>query len=79
MREIRNRTMTKKPLTERQTAILDFLKSYISKNGFAPTTREIQTQFKMKSQTSAIMYLNILHDKNYIFRQPNASRAIRIL
>lgn len=71
--------MTQKPLTERQSAILEYLKSYISKNGFAPTTRETQTAFKLKSQTSAIMYLNILHDKGYIYRQPNASRAIRIL
>lgn len=71
--------MTQKPLTARQSAILDFLKAYIALNGFAPTTREIQTPFKLKSQTSAIMYLNILHDKGYIYRQPNASRAIRIL
>jgi SOS-response transcriptional repressor LexA len=56
-------------LTERQQAILDYIRLYLSSHGCSPTTREIQTRFRFASQTSAFSQLHALERKGYIQRR----------
>lgn len=66
-------------LTCNQSKVLEFLKTHIEKNGYAPTLVEIKNGLGLSSHNSSAQYLNALEKKGYIYRQPNASRAIRIL
>ncbi len=65
-------------LTEKQSAILDFIREEIKKNGFAPSTREIQRHFGFASQTAAVQHLRALESKGAIARGANKARAIYI-
>lgn len=58
-----------KDLTERQQAILDYIRLYLSSHGCSPTTREIQTRFRFSSQTAAAQHLRALERKGYIQRR----------
>jgi repressor LexA len=64
-------------LTKRQAQILEFLKSYMGKNGFAPSIRDIMKHFGFKSPRAAHKHLIILEKKGYIERK-NVSRGIRL-
>lgn len=53
-------------LTEKQKAILDFIKDTQLKSGAPPTLREIMKEFKFKSIGTVQDYLRILEEKGYI-------------
>jgi repressor LexA len=65
-------------LTKRQSQVLDFIKSYMEKNGFAPSIRDIMKHFNFKSPRAAHKHLIILEKKGYIERK-NVSRGIKIM
>lgn len=65
-------------LTPRQTEVLEYIRRFIVREGWPPTTREIATYFGVH-QTAAMGYLERLEDKKAITRQPNSARAIKIL
>jgi len=70
--------MEKKPLTDRQKKILGFLKDKLSKEGFAPSIREICKAFKIPSTRGAQLHLEALEEKGYIERKQTA-RSIKII
>lgn len=67
-----------KPLSEKQRAILSFMDSYISQNGFPPTIRDICIATGIKS-TSVVNYnLNKLVNAGKLERSSRKSRGLRL-
>jgi repressor LexA len=67
-----------RPLTDRQKSVLKAIGDYIRKHGFAPTCREIATQFDV--QVPAMFHHFVaLERAGYIERLPRISRGIRIV
>lgn len=67
------------PLTRRQRQILDYLNSYTSENGYAPSFEEIAEHFNYNSLATVHEHLTNIERKGYIKRTYNESRAIEIL
>ena len=67
------------PLTKRQRQILDYLTSYGSEHGYAPSFDEIAEHFNYNSLATVHEHLSNLERKGYIKRSYNESRAIEIL
>src|SRR3989338_7015248 len=67
------------PLTKRQRQILDYLTSYSSEHGYAPSFEEIAGHFNYNSLATVHEHLSNLERKGYIKRSYNESRAIEIL
>jgi len=68
-----------KKLTPTQGKVLDFLRSFLQKNGFPPTLREIASHFGLKGPKAPQKTIAILERKGYLRRIPGGSRAIEIL
>ena len=62
-------------LTKKQWKVLEFLKSFHEKNGYAPSLKEIAKHFKVEIPT-AQGYLKSLIVKGAIGRQPRQPRSI---
>ena len=67
------------PLSERQNAVLDFLREFHDQHGHAPTDREIQSGLGFSSQSVARHYLAMLERKGAIARRPGKARGIVLL
>ena len=66
-------------LTKRQKELLDYLRTYIAKNGYAPTLEEIGEHFSLSSMATVHKHLANLSAKGAIRRTWNHSRAIEIV
>ncbi|MBN1552176.1 transcriptional repressor LexA [bacterium] len=66
-------------LTQRQKEIYDFIKSYLSRNGIAPTVTEIQSFFKLRSVATVHKHLTALENRECIRRSKNRARAIELI
>lgn len=66
-------------LTEKQIAILEFIKSEISKKGYPPAVREICNAVALKSTSTVHSHLNKLEKLGYIRKDPTKPRAIEVL
>lgn len=55
-------------LTQKQSAILEFIKSYSAKNGFSPTIQDIADAFGIKSKNAIHKHLVALENKGYLLR-----------
>lgn len=69
----------RKTITPVQKETLSFLKSYIAKNGQAPTIAELRDEFKLKSLRSITQRLEGLERKGFIKRERFQHRSIQIL
>jgi repressor LexA len=69
----------KKELTEKQRAVLDFIKGHVVDRGFPPTIREICTQFGFSSPLSAKQHVDALERKGYIKKSPAKQRGIEVV
>ena len=65
-------------LTDRQRAVLEFIRESIARDGRPPTQREIAARFKLASTYGVQRHLDALERKGFIERDPNASRGIRL-
>jgi len=66
-------------LTGRQVEILDFIKSSVDSQGYAPTMREIGSAVGLASSASVKYQLDILEDKGLIRRGDNSGRALEVV
>lgn len=66
-------------ITDRQEAVLNFIRWFIQEKKYAPSSREIQTYFGYASQTAAINHLKALKRKGRIDYQPKTPRTIVVL
>ena len=67
-----------KPLTEKQARILKFIQERIVRDGLPPTVREIAKAFRFASTDTVRCHLAALEKKDYIERDFNAARGIRL-
>lgn len=66
-------------LTERQRAILSYIKKEIKTKGYPPAVREIGDAVGLSSSSTVHSHLNQLENKGYIRRDPTKPRAIEIM
>lgn len=66
-------------LTNRQSEILNYIKSYIVSHGFPPTVREIGKALDISSPATIHVHLTNLEKKGFIKRDGAKNRAIELL
>lgn len=66
-------------LTDKQSVILDFIKSYIATHGYPPTLREIGDKFGLSSTNGVNDHLKALERKGYIRRGDMQARSIVVV
>lgn len=66
-------------LTDRQAAVLDFIRDHIEETGYPPTIREIGDHLGIKSTNGVNDHLKALERKGYLDRQTGKSRALKPL
>ena len=66
-------------LGERHKKILKFLEIFQEENGYPPSIREIGENTDISSTSVVNYYLNQLEEMNYIERENNVSRGIRLI
>lgn len=71
--------MTYGKINEKQTEILEFIKSEILSKGYPPAVREICEAVHLKSTSSVHAHLETLEKCGYIRRDPTKPRAIEII
>jgi len=65
-----------KPLTDRQKAVLDFINSFMAKNGYAPSLRELAKFLDTENLSTAQYYIEELEKKGHLKRSPHKNRGI---
>ena len=65
-------------VTKRQKQILDYLKNYISRNGYSPTFDEIAAFFSFSSKGTVYKHIRALKVKGLITQEWNRARSIEI-
>ncbi len=66
------------PLTKKQKEILDYIREFISDNGYAPSYREIAQFFELSSTGTIAEYISILEQKGYLSKEAMEARAIQL-
>ncbi|MFA7254358.1 MAG: transcriptional repressor LexA [Patescibacteria group bacterium] len=66
------------PLTRKQKDILDYIRSFIDDNGYAPSYREIAEYFELSSTGTIAEYISILEEKGYLTKDAMEARAIQL-
>jgi repressor LexA len=75
-----SKTPGPRPLTEKEKEVLEFIESFVSERGIAPTFQEIKQNFGFASFNSVQRYLKQLQSKNYLhIPGDNQKRAIQVL
>lgn len=69
----------RKGLTERQQAILNFVRHYIAEYGYPPSVREIAKGVGLYSSSTVHMHLRHLEEMGYLRRGSARSRALELL
>jgi len=65
-------------LTKRQKQVLDFIKSFTDKKGYAPSLEEITKYLRLSSVSTAHFHISKLEEEGLIIREKNEPRAIKI-
>lgn len=66
-------------LTARQSDILEEIKKFIAKKGYAPTVRELCVKANLSSTATVQMHLAKLQEKGYIKKDNEKNRTIELL
>lgn len=67
----------KKPLTDKERAILEFVISATRLNGYPPSVRDICAETGIKSTSTVFSYIKRLEEKGYLEKEYGKSRSIR--
>ena len=67
------------PLTDRQSAILEFIREHVRTKGFPPTMREIGEAFGIRSTNGVNDHLKALERKGCIKHDRQKSRTLSIV
>lgn len=67
------------PPNEIERRILDYMESYLRRNTYQPSVREIGARFGIKSTKTVSEHLKSLAAKGYLERDPSRSRGARIV
>lgn len=71
--------MSQGKITEKQSQILEYIKSEILNKGYPPSVRDICQAVNLKSTSSVHSHLETLEKNGYIRRDPTKPRTIEIL
>ena len=63
---------------DKSEIVYDFIRNYVTENGYAPTVREICKACDLKSTATAFKYLNDLSAKGIIRKTDKRNRAVAI-
>jgi repressor LexA len=63
-------------LTKKQAQVLEFIKSYRAKHGYAPSLEDIRRKFKLASGSTAHYYISKLQDAGFLNKEHNQPRAV---
>jgi|TARA_R110001583_G_scaffold163446_1_gene315560 repressor LexA len=66
-------------LTKKELKILQFIKKYTEKEGYAPSVREISKGVGIKSLSGVDRYIYSLQKKHYLVKKPYRKRTIILL
>ena len=66
-------------LTNQQEKMLDIIKKYVVKHGYAPTVRELCQEMNLSSTATVQVHLNNVEKKGYIRKEESKNRTIEIL
>jgi len=66
-------------LNKRERAILKFIQKEVEEKGYAPSVREICKAVKLKSTATVQGYLNVLEEKNFLKKENQKGRTLRLL
>lgn len=61
-----------------EDAVLKYIRTYITSNGFPPTMREIAAACDLSSKATAMRVVNRLQAQGIVERLPGQGRTIRI-
>jgi len=64
-------------LTKRQKQVLDFIKSFTDKKGYAPSLKEITKYLRLSSISTAHFHVSKLEKEGFIKREKNKPRALK--
>lgn len=73
------KNMASGKITEKQSQILEYIKSEIINRGYPPSVRDICKAVELKSTSSVHSHLETLEKNGYIRRDPTKPRTIEIL
>ncbi len=65
-------------LSDRHRKIMEFLTTFVEKNSYSPSIRQIGESIGVKSTSLVDYYLNFLEQEGYIARDGRVSRSIRV-
>ncbi|MAW07364.1 MAG: repressor LexA [Halobacteriovoraceae bacterium] len=65
-------------LTKKQNEVFEYIKTYLTDNGYSPTQKEIKEHFGLKSFGSVQRYLRYLQEYGLIENSWNARRGIQV-
>lgn len=66
-------------LSDRQLAVLDYIRSTLLDRGYPPTVREIGEAVGLASPSSVAYQLKVLTERGYLRRDLNRARAVEVL
>lgn len=67
-----------KKLTNKQQQILNFIKSFIKENDYAPSLEEVKDYFELSSVATVHQHIKILKRKGYLEKTENHPRSIQL-
>ena len=68
-----------KNLTARQRQVLNFISSFISEHSYAPSIRDIQKHFNLKSTKGVKDHIDRLVEKGFLNRTDGTARALGVV
>ena len=63
---------------EKYNTVYEFIKKYITENGYSPSVREICANCRIKSTATAYQYINKLNEQGLIKKAGNKKRAVSL-
>lgn len=72
-------TRPEKPLTDRQQAVVSFIRQYTLRHGYPPTQRQIAKGVGLSSVSSIQYQLARLEDRGVLDRDVRAVRGLRLI
>lgn len=68
--------MESNTLTPKQKIVLDFITSFVDKNGYSPSLEEISKYLKLRSISTVHQYVGVLERKGYLSKVEFKQRSI---
>lgn len=65
-------------LTKKQKEVYDYIKDFISENGYSPSYREIAEAFELSSVATVATYIDYLKEKQYLSGEESGARSLQL-